>query len=630
MATFSSKVRSETISHSDAEAWKQQKALLQSYQKAQKEAGNSVKLIPLPSDQELPQFIDEAFLSQRIQVDQARYRWQILYQKQVILQSLVSFSSELEADEDVLDLLSSDSTQLSLVEQDDKMILQHKDRTCASSVEAEGAQTGLLLEWLDAFKSSQQFIKGYDQAYRWQLVDQDAVIMEAPNLQADKKRLDKSWALYKAAGTVQANYQINALEKGRWSVSLASKQGRLLARSPKEGIEAPDKQSLLNRLTKLFQRKTNSRILEVKEVYGFEVRTNEGSLSLQANYRYDSPQSAWEVLQQLPVLAKSNKQFYRTGDSLSLEYSFFLQDQQGDILAIHPQTYEDPESNEAQIKIAKALLKGLTSPYQTLAEYRFLYELDPDLTLVGTQWFGSQQKARTEARKSIRMLIEPVFLRQSVDDLDKDACLELVAKELVVARSPKGPKNEDTLNGLQKWAAALDTVSLQIKVDSWPDQWQFYYFWSGMGQWEPLLSSANPFSSPEEAALAYGEFVKSLPAFTLQVDQTSESFILLEGNQPIAQSMVFADDSAKKEAISWVEQSRQHQAQILNLSTIEGPSEGEIPDGLEDYISKTFSTELGTYGYQVIRKEEPLAVLLTEHEQCTDVHCQSYWASVRE
>ncbi|MEL7340048.1 MAG: hypothetical protein AAGM67_06140, partial [Bacteroidota bacterium] len=275
-------------------------------------------------------------------------------------------------------------------------------------------------------------------------------------------------------------------------------------------------------------------------------------------------------------------------------------------------------------------MKKLASPYQIAAEYRFIYDLNVDLQLVGTQWFASQQKARAEARKSLRLLIEPTFLQQSAADLAKDACLELKGQEQVIARSPKEAKSASILAGLQKWADALNNIRLLVKVDSWPDQWQFHYFWSGQGRWERLLESGQAFESPEEAAAAYVEFIKRLPGLSLQIDEGTESFGLLDDENPLAQSIDFQSAAEKDQAISWLEQSRQHQGQMLSLSTIEGPVEGEVPEGLEAYIRKTATSEQGTFGYQVIRKEEPMAVLLTEQAQCTDQQCQSYWESVRE
>ncbi|MFK7924467.1 MAG: hypothetical protein AB8H47_21090 [Bacteroidia bacterium] len=619
---------------SEAQTWLAETDFIKTYQDlTNQKPDQNIKLIPYPGNEQAHLYFDLKQLDQYLSLDTARYRWQIRFNDQVILTSEQSFTDQTSAEQAILTLLASSPDKLSVVEKDGQFALYIKGKSCAYSMLGEGEQATILLDWLKQFQSGQQYVKRVDQAFRWQLIDPEAekeLLLEAPTLFADKSWLERSWSQFKASGTTAANYKFETLPDGKFRVELKNPRGEVIARSPQEGIKAESEKSLLTRLQKLFQRKTNSQIISVNEAYAFQLADDQGNISLQSFRLYLKATEAWETLIRLPKLANTAKNFVMSGDEANLNYSFFLQDAKGAIIAIHPNTYEEASVSKAQVKITKALLKAFQVPYQTQAEYRFLFTLSQGLKLAGSKWYPSPQRARAEGKKKLSSLAHPDFTQQNLILEQGYACVVLKQNDHEIARSQGENTATELKASLQAWDQQLQQTALRVDIHANPDQWQFRYYWpKAMQSWELLLKSGQGYDTELAAQTAYVDFVRGLPGFTIAAAQDNLSFTVSDKETLWAQTEIFDSPEARTEALNWLSTQSRDTAAILALEQVSMDENGDLPASLNANIFQTPLSREGVFGYQVIKKESPLAVLQwpDARANCTDEECTNHWSS---
>lgn len=615
-----------------AQTWLAESKFIKAYQDlTNQKPDQNIKLIPYPSNEQDHLYLDLKQLDKNLSLDAPRYRWQIRFNDQAVLASEQSFTDKASAEQAILTLLASSPDKLSVVEKDGQFALYFKSKSCAFSMLGEGGEATILLDWLKQFQSGQQYVKRVDQAFRWQLIDPEAdkeLLLEAPTLLANKNRLERSWTLFKASGATASNYSFEALSDGKWRVELKSAKGEVIARSPQEGIKAVNEKSLLKRLQKLFQRKTNSQILSVDEAYAFQIADDQGNISLQSFRLYLKATEAWEALIRLPKLANTAKNFVMSGDEANLNYSFFLLDAKAAIFAIHPHIYEEASLSKAQVKIAKTLLKTFQLPYQTQAEYRFLFTLQQDLILAGSNWYPTTQKTRTEGKKHLSSLAHPDFAQQNVILEKGHACVVLKQNDLEIARSQGENTSAELKASLQAWDQQLQQTALRVDIHAKPDQWQFLYYWpKAMQSWELLLKSVQGYDSDLAAQTAYVDFVQRLPDLTIVEEQANVSLTVWDNTTQLGQTEVFDTAEARTEVLNWLNTHRQDTASIRSLEQVQLDENGNLPDTLNANIYQTPLSREGVFGYQVIKKESPLAVLQLSGEttNCTDEDCANHW-----
>ncbi|MEM6342505.1 MAG: hypothetical protein AAF927_01445, partial [Bacteroidota bacterium] len=616
----------ERITDQADKSWKHEATFIKKYQKHfNQNSTPKISLIALPNQEVQHLYLDKEKLALTQTIDKGRFRWQIVHEGQVVLISTAVYADKSEAESAILHILSSSPECLSIIQKQGQFFLQIDEEICARSPFDGSQEHKRLLDWLKQHQTGQQYVKRVAQAYKWQLFDPEQsqqILLETPQLFADKKRLEKSWSRFKTAGSVNGNYKFKTLENGHWEVWLHNKQGELIARSPQEGIPAEDKAGLLNRLKTLFQRKTNSKIVAIDEAYAYQLNDTGGKLSLQSFNLYLSAYEAWDALLKLPRLAKSTKHFIKTGDVANLNYGFFVQDAQGALQAIHPEVYEEESLRDEQIKLAKKLLKDFQKPYQTQIEYRFLYRLNDHLLLAGEQWYFTTAKARAEGKKYLKNLIHPDFLQQEIQTEQGESRLFLMhnAEQIACARASA----ENLAQGLKKWREYLAAETLEVTMFSEPDQWQFRYFWPSAAQeWALLLESVVGYDSELLAQNAYVDFVQRLAALTIVEEAGTAHFYVDDAEQHWLKSVEFSDKDKRASAVAWLKANREEAEKIRLLAEA---SLDDEPASLLANIYKTDQTGEGIWGYQLIKKENPIAILQGEgSEELNQNACRQHW-----
>lgn len=387
--------------------------------------------------------------------------------------------------------------------------------------------------------------KSEQAAYGWQLLSADnKPLLESTKYYREKNHAQGAFESLLSAGKSLKKLKFFPTTGKKGYLQLENKQGKILARSPVFSVrQKKNEKEWREKAKEALSSGNKVNLLEKKESFGFHIpaaKEDAGNL-LESYCLYDNPVEAWQALEAASRLSKKKKTFISTGDQPSRNFTFYLQEPDGEFVAFHPETYlSDANRNKALNDVQKAL-RSFKPPIATKKEYAYLIRFeDGQEALHSTGVFSTETQARKAAVEMLKYAVSSANLPEKRAG---------TRQWLLQVEGPSGPlarsgtvKSAAGLQAVRKpLVDALSQYTYQGKAIRVPHSYKFRFWWCRAdGKAEPLVESKSPFaargrsSGLKRAREEYQAFVKGIREGRISIDENSDGLALMEGETTVA------------------------------------------------------------------------------------------------